>query len=380
MADLGSSALSNTAGFGGMSGPVGADLGSIGLSFLSPPAPPDGGAVRAGGLMSLSIATADFVPLYAVMTTIAGVLKTGGTVLVQIRRGSDGKIYDHADATFRDSGWTTKQAAMTEVSAANDPGGYKFDWDTGPIANVNNYDTYSVRADCTGCIPYTWDLKVTRQLDRIDVASSTLATAAAVAALPTAAGIADAVWDEAVADHAGGGTTGLAVNSAPALAVINSNISAVNLNVIAVPGAVWDVSVLAHTTLNTTGERIGWVDVAVSSRPTADNNRDSLLAAVLSGYTTPGTVGAALGSELVDSVWSTDISAKFNVSKASGALNFVRMLSTNRLEATPGDPGSLVLYMDDGTTVRYTYTLRDYLGGAVIDSTGSPARRGTGTP
>jgi hypothetical protein len=52
---------------------------------------------------------------------------TGLTVVVAVRRGSD--YLDFADGTFKASGWTTRQAAMTEVSAANSPGRYERDFD-----------------------------------------------------------------------------------------------------------------------------------------------------------------------------------------------------------------------------------------------------------
>lgn len=61
---------------------------------------------------------------------------------------------------------------------------------------------------------------------------------------------------------------------------------------------------------------------------------------------------------------------------ASADLTLLRKLATNRMVETPGNPGTLELYDDDGTTVIGTWQLADYTGGAVIGSIGAPARRG----
>lgn len=60
-------------------------------------------------------------------------------------------------------------------------------------------------------------------------------------------------------------------------------------------------------------------------------------------------------------------------------LMFARMLSTNRIEETPGDPGVVRLYADDGVTVFKTWNVRDYAGNAVAPVVGQPARRGAAT-
>ena len=60
-------------------------------------------------------------------------------------------------------------------------------------------------------------------------------------------------------------------------------------------------------------------------------------------------------------------------------LETMRQLVTNRLEESPGNPGQLVLYEDDGVTVRSTWPIRDVVGGAVVASVGNPARRGPRT-
>jgi hypothetical protein len=71
------------------------------------------------------------------------------------------------------------------------------------------------------------------------------------ASAPTAAAVADAVWDEAIADHLGAGSTGLALNgaSAPSAAVVAD--------------AVWDELQADHVSANTFGLAL---DAAITSR------------------------------------------------------------------------------------------------------------------
>jgi hypothetical protein len=83
-------------------------------------------------------------------------------------------------------------------------------------------------------------------------------------------------------------------------------------------------------------------------------------------YTAPGY------GEAVDLILCTSPTA-------SADLTLLRKLAANRMVETPGNPGTLELYDDDGTTVIGTWTLADYTGGAVIGSVGAPARRGAKT-
>jgi hypothetical protein len=53
-----------------------------------------------------------------------------------------------------------------------------------------------------------------------------------------------------------------------------------------------------------------------------------------------------------------------------------RQIATNRLEALGGFPGTLTLYQDDGVTVQSVQPLLDYSGGAVVNTSGTPAKRG----
>lgn len=60
-------------------------------------------------------------------------------------------------------------------------------------------------------------------------------------------------------------------------------------------------------------------------------------------------------------------------------LTLLRRLAFNRLEETPGNPGSLILYADDATTPLKTWSTRDYTGGATVGELGAPARRSAAT-
>ena len=60
-------------------------------------------------------------------------------------------------------------------------------------------------------------------------------------------------------------------------------------------------------------------------------------------------------------------------------LDLLRKVQSNRLEATPGAPGVLTLYDDDGITPIKTWEVYDYLSGAVTGVPGAPALRGAAT-
>lgn len=67
----------------------------------------------------------------------------------------------------------------------------------------------------------------------------------------------------------------------------------------------------------------------------------------------------------------------------SGTMGFAQVLQrkwiTNRNEVDTTSSGRERLWDDDGTTVLYTWTLRDGAGAAITAPTGSPARRGAAT-
>lgn len=58
-------------------------------------------------------------------------------------------------------------------------------------------------------------------------------------------------------------------------------------------------------------------------------------------------------------------------------LELIRQLSSNRIEETPGNPGQLTLFDDDGVSVRARWYVRDVSGGPTVATVGAPARRST---
>lgn len=98
-------------------------------------------------------------------------------ILLSIRRVSDGFWLDFNDDTFKSTGWTTRQLAMTETDATNDPGAYHYDFDTSAITNAAADDTYQVRVDQSpgtdaANVPLTGEIKVGHFVDDIDQAIS----------------------------------------------------------------------------------------------------------------------------------------------------------------------------------------------------------------
>jgi hypothetical protein len=68
------------------------------------------------------------------------------------------------------------------------------------------------------------------------------------------------------------------------------------------------------------------------------------------------------------------------INNTAAQVTFLRKVAKNRLEETSGNPGTLVLYDDDGATPLETWSLRDETGGAVNPATGTPAKRSAATP
>jgi hypothetical protein len=99
---------------------------------------------------------------------------TGKTdILISIRRISDGYWYDFDDDTFKNSGWTDRQEAMTETDSTNDQGVYHYDFDTSAITNAATDDTYEIRVDQSpgtdaANVPMTGEIKVGAFIDDLD--------------------------------------------------------------------------------------------------------------------------------------------------------------------------------------------------------------------
>lgn len=95
-------------------------------------------------------------------------------ILISIRRKSDGYWYDFDDDTFKASGWTTRQQAMTETDSTNDPGVYHYVFDTSVITNATADDVYMIRVDQSpgtdaANLPQTGELKTGIHIDQIQL-------------------------------------------------------------------------------------------------------------------------------------------------------------------------------------------------------------------
>jgi hypothetical protein len=64
---------------------------------------------------------------------------------------------------------------------------------------------------------------------------------------------------------------------------------------------------------------------------------------------------------------------------SGGDTVLLRKALTNRMEETPGNPGTLILFDDDGITPLLTWQLRDAQGGPIVGGIGAPARRSAAT-
>lgn len=60
-------------------------------------------------------------------------------------------------------------------------------------------------------------------------------------------------------------------------------------------------------------------------------------------------------------------------------ISLLRKIYTNRQEQFPGDPGTLILWDDDGVTPLLEWQLRDAAGNGVIANVGCPAKRSAAT-
>jgi len=103
------------------------------------------------------------------------------------------------------------------------------------------------------------------------------------------------------------------------------------------------------------------------------------LDALVSSRAAPGAAMTLTAGERLDIVAAILGGALPSGETVQDTLDLLRMVHTNRLEADPGDPGTMILYADDGVTPFKTWNLRDYLGGAVTGVVGSPAYRGAAT-
>jgi len=117
------------------------------------------------------------------------------TILLSIRRKSDDYFLDFNDDTFKASGWTTREVAMTQVDATNAAGEYAYDWDTSAVTNEAADDLYVFRARDSAAaaknLPTVGEILADGWVKDILDNQALQATAAALTALETHG---DATW------------------------------------------------------------------------------------------------------------------------------------------------------------------------------------------
>lgn len=164
----------------------------------------------------------------------SGAPLTGYTSLrVYISRDDDYQ-YDFADATFKASGWTTRQATMTEVSATNAPGWYKYGagFDTTGLADGRYILTYVDAGSSAYGLPAIEDVQIGTAAGggSVDLTATNAAIAACAqgTALTAAVNAIDAHTDSAVAGLAtASGITAavLPLATASALAAVATSVA-----------------------------------------------------------------------------------------------------------------------------------------------------------
>jgi len=91
----------------------------------------------------------ELIKLGSTFTVESWIANTNGSghielsMLVAVRRLSDNYYLDFDDTTFKSSGWTTRQVAMTEVSISVAPGLYQYVLDTSDLGAVGDYSIES---------------------------------------------------------------------------------------------------------------------------------------------------------------------------------------------------------------------------------------------
>jgi len=103
--------------------------------------------------MAVKIQNGGSEPIYtAALMDASRTLLTGlSNVYVRVRRESDGYYLDFGDMTFKASPGSI-QTAMSEVSAANMPGVYLYDFDLSNVTNETQNDVYLFVVNCASAI------------------------------------------------------------------------------------------------------------------------------------------------------------------------------------------------------------------------------------
>jgi hypothetical protein len=162
---------------------------------------------------------------------------------------------------------------------------------------------------------------------------------------PSAAAIADAVWDEAIADHLGAGSTGEALNA-----------SGGGATPAAIADAVWDEAVSGHTTAGSFGELLDTnVDATISSRSShaaPDLSNLDVAVSTRASQTSLDTVDGIVDDILVDT--STTIPAQIAALPAAPSAADIADAVWDEAAADHTTAGSFGDYLDAEVSSRAT--------------------------
>ena len=379
-------------------------------------------------MSTVEITAGTVEPLEAYARAAAGGALTGSSNLrVEIRRVEDDYFYDFNDSTFKASGWTTKQATLTQISATNAPGKYRLSGGVNTTGwNLGDYDVTFVEVSTSLVVNSPEFAEGTIRIvaatpsslsARIPAALDDGRMSAAIGAVAPGAITATAIADGAIT-AAKIAANAITSSQAPALAnldvALSSRLAAASYSAppsaASIASQVWSTALPGAFSSGQAGHLVGtYLDAAVSSRlPTSSYAAAPSAAAIASqvlGTAVPGAFGAGslgyvIGTNL-DVVLSTRLAASAYAAAPSAAavaaqvwataegtptsgtfgyaLWVLRQGLTNRLDEAAGNPGALRLYRDDGATVLLQWSLRDANGQAVTAQGGSPARRGAAT-
>lgn len=115
------------------------------------------------------------------------------------------------------------------------------------------------------------------------------------------------------------------------------------------------------------------VEVAPTATEFSADQLQQLVAAVV-----PAVWERALTAEGAGSAQALVVAAATAAAAAASMLPSVTLMRkalTNRIEESPGNPGQLTLFDDDGTTVLERWDIRDAYGNGVTSTPGAPAKR-----
>jgi hypothetical protein len=139
------------------------------------------------------VATGVVEPIEALIVDVNNNALTGLTdIKIDCRRKSDGKLLDWNDFTFKSSGWTQRQLALTETDATNEAGWYRYSFNMGSIVSPIADDVYTITVRQTSLttaknVPQTGTIRTGVYVDtiasKLDVTVGSRAAAGAEMAL-----------------------------------------------------------------------------------------------------------------------------------------------------------------------------------------------------